>query len=203
MTVKAVLFDLGNVVVDWNPLQLYRQIFDTEDEAQRFVSEICTLEWHTEHDRGVSFAENAEPLIGQFPEYAEEIRTWRTRWLDMFTGYVPGMDDLLRDVFQSDAQVYALSNLSAEVWQETADLFPLLHQFEDVVVSGAEGMVKPDPRIYEIALTRVGLPAEHILFTDDRLDNIEAAQAFGFQTHHFQGAHGLREALISRDVLTG
>lgn len=203
MTVKAVLFDLGNVVVDWNPLQLYRQIFDTEDEAQRFVSDICTLAWHTEHDRGVSFAENAEPLIRQFPHYESEIRTWRTRWLDMFTGYVPGMDDLLRDVFRSDARVFALSNLSSEVWQETADLFPLLHQFEDVVVSGAEGMVKPDPRIYEIALKRVGLPAENILFTDDRLDNIHAAEAFGFQTHHFQGAHGLREALISRDVLTG
>lgn len=202
MAVKAVLFDLGNVVLDWDPLQLYRTIFDSDDEAQRFVSDICTLEWHTEHDRGVTFAENAKPLIERHPEYEAEIRAWRTRWLDMFTGYVPGMDALLAEVLASDTPTFALSNLSAEVWQETADAFPLLHQFEDVIVSGAEGLIKPDPRIYELTLQRLNLPAEDIIFTDDRLDNIQAAQAFGMKTHHFQGSHGLREALIAEDVLT-
>mgnify|MGYP001395475329 CR=1 FL=1 len=203
MAVTAVLFDLGNVVVDWNPLLLYRQIFDSEDEAQRFVSEICTLKWHTEHDRGVTFADNAVPLIEAYPHYEDQIRAWRTRWLDMFSGYVPGMDVLLADVFASRADVFALSNLSDEVWQETADAFPLLHKFEDVVVSGAEKVVKPDPKIYEIARQRAGRPAEEILFTDDRMDNLVAAEAFGFKTHHFQGAHGLREALIHHGVLTG
>ena len=201
-TPTFLLLDLGKVVVDWDPLRLYRTIFATEQEARQFCSEVCTLDWHTEHDRGIPMAENAEPLIERYPEYEHAIRAWRTRWLDMFNGYITGMPELVRELRAQAVEMFALTNLPAEVATATFDAHPLIKEFQDVIVSGAEGVVKPNPKIYQIALQRMGRPDPgSVLFVDDRYENVEAARKLGFQTHLFESAEDLRAHLREIRIL--
>lgn len=197
-----LLFDLGKVVVDWDPMRLYSQLFSDRSEAERFCADICNLTWHTEHDRGVPMAVNAQPLIAEFPEYEAHINAWRTRWLDMFDGYVLGMPELIADLRAFGARIFGLSNLPAEVADETFDAFPLIRTFEDVVVSGKEKLVKPDPAIFQIALDRMGNPAPaKVIFVDDRKENIDAAAGLGFEVHLFQTAERLRAHLAEARIL--
>lgn len=201
-TSSLLLFDLGKVVVDWDPIRLYSQLFSDRSEAEWFCTDICNLAWHTEHDRGVPMAANAQPLIADFPEYESHISAWRTRWLDMFDGYVLGMPELIADLQSTGARLFGLSNLPAEVADETFDAFPLIRTFDDVVVSGEEKVVKPDPAIFQIALARMGNPDPgNVIFIDDREENIEAAAALGFEVHLFQTAEQLRAHLIDARIL--
>lgn len=202
MSARIVLFDLGNVVVDWQPIRLYREYFETEAAAAAFVRDVCNMDWHVNHDRGVSMADNAAPLITQYPEFEAEIKAWRTRWLDMFEGYVPGTPVIMAKLEEAGVPLYGLSNIPAEVADETFDAFPMIHILRDVVVSGAEQVVKPDPKIYQIALDRMGNPdPSEVFFIDDSQKNIDAAAILGFRTHHFQGAAGLERALQAEGLL--
>lgn len=202
MSARIVLFDLGHVVVDWQPVRLYRDFFETEAEAQAFVSDICNMDWHLQHDLGVSMAENGAALIAKYPHFEKPIRAWRTRWLDMFEGYVPGMPPLMARLEEARVPLYGLSNLPAETAQETFDAFPMIKLLRDIIVSGEEKVAKPDARIYEIALARMSQPdPQTVLFTDDREKNCEAAAALGFKTHHFTGAAGLEARLIDEGLL--
>ena len=196
MNPSIVLFDLGNVVLDWDPLRLYLNRFDKPAEARAFCAEVCTLDWHTNHDRGVSFEENAAQLIAAHPHHEDHIRAWRTGWLDMFHGYVPGVPTMMARLEEARVPMFGLSNLPAEIAAETFDVFPMIKLLRDVVVSGEEGVVKPDPRIYEIALSRMGNPAPaDVFFIDDREENIRAAEALGMRGHVFRGAARLERAL--------
>lgn len=202
MSARIVLFDLGHVVVDWQPIRLYRDFFETEAEAQAFVRDVCNMDWHLQHDLGVPMAENADRLIAQYPHYEPQIRAWQSRWLDMFEGYVPGMPPLIAQLEERRVPLYGLSNLPDEVAEQTFDAFPVIRLLRDVIVSGAEKTVKPDRRIYEIAHARMGHPdPADVLFTDDREKNCEAAEAFGFKAHHFQGAEGLKARLRSEGLV--
>ena len=202
MPERIVLFDLGNVVVDWAPIRLYRKIFPTEDEARRFCDEVCTLAWHVEHDRGVPMVENSARLKAEYPHHAAAIDAWRHRWFEMFDGYVEGTDALIERLHAAGHPLYGLSNMPSEVWPETIERFPVVKCLQDVVVSGDEGVVKPDRRIFEIALERMGKPdPASVFFTDDSLRNIEAASEFGFDAHHFQTAADLEQALKARGFL--
>ncbi|MDJ0920344.1 MAG: HAD family phosphatase [Henriciella sp.] len=202
MGAQTVLFDLGHVVVDWQPIRLYRQIFDTEAEAQRFCDEICTLDWHMEHDRGVPMPENAARLIAQYPHYEAPIKAWQARWLDMFPGYMPGVPPLIAALEERRVPLYGLSNLPADIAQETFDAYPIIKLLRDVVVSGEEKVIKPDPRIYEITLARMGHPdPATVLFIDNSLANVEAAEALGIRGHHFTGADGLKKRLETEGLL--
>jgi len=199
---RIILFDLGNVVVDWKPVRLYRKIFPTEEEARRFCDEVCTMAWHVEHDRGRTMEDGAAELKSIYPHYADEIDAWRLRWFEMFDGYEAGVPELIERLDAAGHPLYGLSNMSAEVWPETLERFPVIRRLRDVVVSGEERVIKPDRAIYEIALRRMGNPDPgSVFFIDDSLKNIEAAAAFGFGTHHFKGASGLEEALIGEGFL--
>lgn len=202
MAERIILFDLGNVVVDWQPIRLYRKIFDTDDEAQAFLRDVCNMAWHVEHDRGLSFAEGARLLKAEHPHYAKEIDAWHGRWFEMFYGYVDGVPEIMARLDEAGLRLYGLSNMSAEVYPETVERFPAIRRLRDVVVSGEEGVVKPDRRIYEIALERMGHPAPgDVFFIDDSLKNVEAAAALGFDTHHFRNAVILESALTDRGLL--
>ena len=202
MGARIVLFDLGHVVVDWQPIRLYRDLFETEAEAETFVRDVCNMDWHVHHDRGVSMADNAKPLIAQYPHYESQILAWRTRWLDMFEGYVPDMPPLMAQLEENRVPLYGLSNLPEEIAQETFDAFPMIKLLRDVVVSGAEKTVKPERRIYEITLERMGNPDPgDVLFTDDRENNCRAAEAMGFKTHQFTGAEALKTRLVEEGLL--
>lgn len=202
MAARIVLFDLGNVVVDWQPMRLYREYFPNEADARDFCNNVCNMDWHAHHDRGVPMADNAARLIAQYPQFETEIRAWQGRWLDMFYGYVPGVPQLMARLEERRHPLYGLSNLPAEVAEQTFDAFPLIRMLRDVVVSGAEKVIKPDPKIYQIALTRMGHPdPADVLFIDDREANIAAAQAMGMRGHRFTDAPALEQALIAEGLL--
>ncbi|MFC7292536.1 HAD family hydrolase [Hirschia litorea] len=203
MTGQIVLFDLGNVVVDWDPTRLYAQLLPSQEEAERFYREVCTLEWHTHHDRGIDMRENAARLIKSHPDKAELIHAWRTGWLEMFHGYVSGVPEIISELQNTQTPLYALTNFPAEKWDETANVFPVLKVFEDVIISGAEKMVKPDPRIYALTLQRLGNPSpENVIFFDDRQDNIDAAKNAGMTAFRFTDAAQMRKDLNSMGLLT-
>lgn len=202
MTARIALFDLGGVLLDWSPARLYSEIFGNTAEADRFLAEVCTMEWHLEHDRGVSFADNAAPLIARYPQYESQIRAWHSRWADMFGGYVTGTDRLVEMLFGREVPLYGLSNMSAEIWPQMLDMFPALCRFREVVVSGQIGLVKPDPAIFHYARTRMGDPdPRDVLFIDDLPRNIAMAEALGYQTHLFTGAARLESELIRQGLL--
>jgi 2-haloacid dehalogenase len=198
---SAVLFDLGNVMVRWDPRNFYTPYFGDAAKADAFVRDVVNMAWHGEHDRGVSMDDNALPLIARHPEHAAAIRAFKSGWPDMFDGYVPGVGEIFDALEARGVPLYALTNLPGEKWTETADLFPRLHRFRDVIVSGHEKLIKPDPAIFALTLSRLGLPASEVFFTDDVPANIAAAEEIGFATHHFTGAEGLIAALRAHGLL--
>lgn len=202
MSQRIILFDVGNVVIDWEPLRLYRQMFDTAEEAEAFCRDVCNMAWHVEHDRGRSFAEGARILKAEFPHYSEQIDAWRGRWWDMFHGYVPGVPTLIGRLEEAGHPLYGLSNMSQEVWPETCERFAILKVLRNVVVSGEIGLVKPDPKIYEAAHERMGRPdKDSVFFIDDSLRNVEAARDFGFRAHHFTSGDALEKDLVAEGFL--
>lgn len=199
---EITLFDLGRVVLDWEPERLYRKIFDDPAQRDWFLANVCTMDWHTRHDAGASFADNAASLIARHPNYETEILAWGGRWMEMFDGYIEGTAALLEQLEAQNVPLYALSNMPAETWPWMQSHFPLLTLFRHTVVSGAIGLVKPDARIYAHTLEKMGGPApETVLFIDDSARNIDAAKALGFQTHLFTDATELEAALRDAKLL--
>jgi len=202
MAGRIALFDLGRVVLDWEPARLFSRLLPDAEERGRFLSDICSMEWHTRHDAGVSFADNALPLIAQFPEYETEIRAWGGRWMEMFDGYIQGTPALIERLEARNVPLYALSNMPSETWPMMLEHFPLLTRFRHTVVSGDIGMVKPDPAIFAHTLKMLGDPApSDVFFIDDSEKNILAADALGFRTHLFRSADGLEAALVAEGLL--
>ncbi|KCZ91677.1 HAD-IA family hydrolase [Hyphomonas johnsonii] len=196
MTVSIALFDLGRVVLDWQPAYLYDKIFDRPEDRDHFLGSVCTMAWHMRHDAGATFAENAAPLIAEHPGFESPIRAWGGRWMEMFHGYIPGTAALIERLDAAGVPLYALSNMPADPWAEMLAHFTILQRFRDVVVSGEINMIKPDPAIFRYTLERIGNPApESVLFIDDSAANIAAAAALGFATHHFTDATGLEASL--------
>ncbi|MEM1150998.1 MAG: HAD family phosphatase [Pseudomonadota bacterium] len=200
---SIVLFDLGNVIVDWEPQRLYRQRFGSSEKADWFCKSICTMEWHTRHDAGASFDDTIPALQEKHPEYADHIAAWCDQWLEMFHGYVPGVPRIIAELEEAKVPLYGLSNVPADLAQITFNAFPMIKVLRDVIVSGVEGVIKPNPEIYRIVLDRMGNPdPRRIFFVDDRAENIEAAEAMGMAGHVFEGAAGLRKALFDTGILT-
>lgn len=192
-SIDAVLFDVGNVLIEWDPRHLYRNIFTTEDGAADeervswFLTEICTTDWHVQHDLGRTPAEQIAALASQHPEHTDLIRTFYDRFQDMIPGAIEPMVAAKRQMKAAGTLIYGLTNFGVETFQQTCQRFDFLNEFEDVVVSGAEGLKKPDPAIFEICVNRFGITPERTLFIDDSAANIDAASALGFETHLFEG----------------
>ncbi len=197
----AVLFDVGNVIVRWDPRRLYSRIFPDLAERDRFLAEVCTMDWHAAHDRGVTMAENAAALIARHPHHSEPIGAWSSRWDEMFDGVIPETISVIEDLHARGVPLYALTNMPAEKADGVFAMHPAFGHFRDIVVSAVERVIKPDARAFEIACERSGRRPEALVFIDDSPVNIAAAQALGFDAILFDDPASLRPQLESRGLL--
>ncbi|WBO22375.1 HAD family hydrolase [Sphingomonas abietis] len=198
----AVVFDVGNVLVDWNPRAFFARHIPDTDRLDRFLGEVATLEWHTQHDAGRDFAETSAELIARYPHEAENIRRWGEAFGDTIGALLPGMAELVADLDAAGVPLYAITNFSHEFWPPfRAREAALFDRFRDILVSGEVRLIKPDPAIYALALTRFGLAPGEGLFVDDRADNIAAGEQAGFPGHLFRDATTLRGALEGYGLL--
>jgi 2-haloacid dehalogenase len=202
--VDAIVFDLGGVLIDWDPRYLYRPLFGSDEDAMEdFLARVCPPEWNRQMDAGLPFAEAVAQRQREFPGHAALIALWKDRWAKMLRDAIPGTVEILAALRERDHRLIALTNWSAETFPMARGRFEFLGWFEDIVVSGAERLVKPDPRIFRLALERNGLEAGATVFIDDQMPNVEAAAALGIDAVHFQGAAALRKALADRGLLGG
>lgn len=194
--IEAVIFDLGGVLIDWNPEYLYRKIFSSDEEMKSFLSGVCTSEWNEEQDGGRSLAEGTELLVKKFPDHEKNIRAYYGRWEEMLGGVIEGTLEILRRLKQKDQPaLYALTNWSAETIPIAIDRYEFFQWFDGIVVSGTEKMRKPFPAFYQLLLDRYGLSAAATLFIDDNLRNVRAAAALGLHTIHFISPEQLKTDL--------
>lgn len=198
---KALLWDFGNVIVRWDPRALYSKIFSDPVQCDRFLADICTLAWHAPTDGGVTFAENCGQLIAVHPRYEAEILAWHGRWDEMFSGPIPETEAAIAALHANGVAQYGLSNISHETLVSTLAMSPAFARLDGYVASGLEGVMKPDPAIFALCCDRFGLSPSDFLFVDDSLRNIQAADALGFDTHHFADPAALRPALQARGLI--
>jgi len=192
--INTIIFDLGGVLIDWNPRYLYRKIFKTEEEVTWFLENICTSEWNDEQDAGRSFEEATSELMKKHPAYREAIAAWYDRWQETISGPIDGTVNILKDIKTSGKfRLYALTNWSAETFPWALENFEFLHWFEGIVVSGVEKCRKPLPEFFHILFNRYNIRPSEALFIDDNLLNIEGAKALGLNTIAFRSPEQLAE----------
>jgi len=197
---KNIIFDFGGVLIDWNPVYLYRKVFKTEEEVKYFLENICRYDWNLLQDKGRPLAEGTRLLQDKFPEYSEEIAQYYGRWEEMLGGTYEKNTKLIRPL-KEKYKIYGLTNWSAETLPLAMKLYDFFQDMEGIVVSGEEKIVKPDRRLYEILLERYGLRAEESLFIDDNAANIETARTLGFQVVHFTGDLNLEQFFYQNGIL--
>jgi 2-haloacid dehalogenase/putative hydrolase of the HAD superfamily len=197
----VVIWDVGNVIVRWDPRTLYSKIFEVPAERDRFLGEVCTMAWHAPTDRGVSFDENCAALALRHPEHAQAIWAWKHRWGEMFSGPIAETEAAIEALARRGVRQYALTNMSHETEAETFAMSPAFGRLDGRIVSGREGVMKPDPAIFRLACERFAFAPGEALFVDDSARNVAAAQALGFRTHHFSDPAALWPALEGLGLL--
>ena len=201
MATKAVVFDLGGVLIDWDPRHLYRKLLADEAAVEEFLATVCTPEWNAELDRGRPFAEGVAELVERHPEHAAAIAAYHERWPEMVAGDIPGTVEVLAELRAAGVPVYALTNWSAETFGVARERFEFLEWFDGVLVSGEERMIKPDPAIFRLLLDRFGLDPGATFYVDDSEPNVEAAGRLGFDAVRFTTPARLRRDLEARRLL--
>lgn len=199
--VDTVVFDIGNVLIEWDPRHLYRKVFASEAEVEHFLATVCTNEWHLAHDHGVSFEENAAALKALHPDRAELIDMWGGRYLEMIPGRIEGTAALIHALGDGGVPMHGLTNMPSVTFPQLRAIYPELARFGTTVISGDEGIIKPDPRIFEILIGRTGLAPRRTLFIDDSPRNVDAAERLGFRVHRFSDAEGLCGELVALGLL--
>ena len=199
---SVVIFDLGGVLLDWNPRHLYRKLFDGDETAmEHFLANVCTTEWNECQDAGRTFAEATEALMPHHADQRALIEAWGRRFGEMIPGAIEGTVEVLRELKARNVPVYAITNWSAETFPPQRERFDFLDWFDGIVVSGQERVIKPDPRIFEILLSRHGVAAKDAVFIDDVAANAEAATALGIHGIHFRSPEQLRRELAACGLL--
>lgn len=202
MNINTIIFDLGGVLIDWNPRYLYRKLLKSEEEVTWFLENICTSEWNDEQDAGRSFEEATHSLLEKHPEWEEPIRAWYSRWQETIQGPIHGTVDILKQIKEANKYpLYALTNWSAETFPWALENFEFLHWFKGIVVSGHEKCRKPFPEFYQILFNRYQVVPTETIFIDDNIKNIEGARALGLHTIHFQSPEQLNDELVRRNIL--
>ena len=193
--ISAIAFDLGGVMIDWNPRYLYRKLFGDEAAMERFLAEVCTPAWNARFDAGRPFAEGVAELAAEHPDQADLIRAYWDRWPEMLGGVFDETIEIMRELRAVGYRTYALSNWSAETFPTTRRIYPFLDEMDGVVLSGEIGVGKPDPAMFRELLTRFGLVAGETVFIDDWDRNIATAASLGLVTVPFVDAARLRADL--------
>lgn len=204
MKKDTIIFDLGGVLVDWNPKYLYRKIFDTEEEVNYFLDNIATGDWNEEQDAGRSFEDATNELLANFPDekWRQPILDFYGRWTEMIGGEITGTVSILKELIDDPTyRVLALTNWSSESWPIALDMFDFLHWFEGVLVSGQEGMRKPADEFYQLMMDRYNIKKQAAIFIDDNQRNVDASNAFGLDAILFKNADDLRAELLTLGIL--
>jgi 2-haloacid dehalogenase len=190
----VAVFDIGNVLVGWDPRNLYRRLFDgRHDEMEWFLSNICNNEWNLEQDRGRSFADGVELLIQLHPQNLHPlIRAYDLHWHEMLSGEIAGSVQILESLSQQETPLYAITNWNQHKFRQARGLFGFLDRFDGIVVSGDEGLLKPDPAIFHLLFERYGLRASDCVFIDDSMKNVRGAEAVGMHALLFETPEKLR-----------
>ena len=199
--ITTVVFDVGKVLFEWDLRHLFAKLIADKAELEYFVTHVVTPEWHFQHDAGRPLAEMTAERTALYPKYANEIDAYRTRFNETIPGPVTGSLEIVRELAARAVPLFAITNFGAEFWEMFRPTQPIFDHFGDIVVSGVEKMVKPDPDIYALALRRFGLKPGEAIFIDDNHDNVVSARANGFAAHHFTDAEKLRRALVALDLL--
>ncbi|MDR3446229.1 MULTISPECIES: HAD family hydrolase [Dyella] len=199
--VDTVVFDLGNVLIGWDPRRLYRQLIDDEAQMEWFLRDVCSSEWNEQQDAGRPWAEATALLRTRFPEHAELIDAYHLRWEETLVGALDESVALLAELRARGVRLLALTNWSQETFPIARQRFPFLQWFEGIVVSGEEKLIKPDPRIYQRLLERYAVDPAKALYIDDSARNVAAAEALGMHGWWFRDADGLRQQLVELQLL--
>lgn len=192
---QNIIFDFGNVLVQWHPEQVYGEYFGDEAKAWWFLRHVADMDWRQRIDAGERMDSCICEKQRQYPDYADAIELYRSKWREMLTDEVPGMRDVILELKSKRYEIFGLTNWSMETFPEAREHFGILQMIDRYVVSGAEGYVKPDPRLFQTLLDRYQLCAEDCTFIDDNPDNVTAARKLGMQGIVFRGANDLRKQL--------
>lgn len=198
---STIVFDIGGVLLDWDPRYLYRKLFDDADAMEAFLAEICTPEWNERMDAGLSFDDGVAELTDRHPHHTDMISAYHDRWIEMIPSAIEGTVDILNEARGHNHPVYAITNFNAEKLAVAGELYPFLKDFDGVIVSSEVGLIKPDPAIFQAFFQTYDKAPEDCVFIDDREINIEASKAIGMHGLHFTGPSQLRSELAALNFL--
>ena len=201
MKITTVVFDVGKVLFEWDLRYLFAKLIADKDELEFFVTHVVTPEWHFQHDAGRALDDMVAERIAEFPEYAKLIAVYANRFNETIPGPVTGSLEIVQELAESGVPLFAITNFGAEFWEGFRPTQPIFDLFQDIIVSGAEKLVKPDPAIYALALQRFGIRPGQAIFIDDNHANVISARENGFATHHFRDAASLRAELVALNLL--
>ena len=194
--IKAIIFDFGGVLLEWDPRHLYQRFFPGQAQAMdAFLAEIDFYAWNAQQDKGRAFAEGIAALSAQFPQHARLIQAYYDHWEDSITGAITGSVEILRALKENGYPLFGLSNWSAETYPRARRMYPFFELFDDIILSGEVKLNKPDPAIFRLLLKRIGYSARECLLIDDSQPNIETAKSLGFNTIHFASPTQLKSAM--------
>jgi 2-haloacid dehalogenase len=200
--IKAVVFDFGGVLINWDPRNLYSRFFPEQPQAMEdFLAEVSFMEWNTQQDKGRPFSEAVALLSKQFPHRAHLISAYHENYKETITGSIEGTVELLRMLKNKGYSLYGLSNWSAETFALVRHEFEFLNLFDEIIISGIVKLIKPEPEIFELCLQKIGRPANQCLFIDDSEANIIAARKLGFDIVHFNSPEHLKIELQIRQLI--
>jgi len=201
MKITTVVFDVGKVLFEWDLRYLFAKLIADKDELEFFVTHVVTPEWHFQHDAGRALDDMVAERIAEFPEYAGLIAAYSPRFNETISGPVTGSLELVQELAECGVPLFAITNFGAEFWEGFRPIQPIFDLFQDIIVSGVEKLVKPDPAIYALALQRFCIKPGQAIFIDDNHDNVISARENGFAVHHFTDAESLRRELVALDLL--
>jgi len=199
---STVIFDLGGVLIDWNPRHLFRKLFPGDDAGmEHFLAHVCNSHWNEQQDAGRAFADAVTAAVREHPDKEALIRAYHERWIEMLGGPIDGSVAIVAALRDRKVPLYALTNWSHETFPLAEPMFPFLAWFDGIVVSGRERLIKPDPRIYRLLLERYGIAPATAVYIDDNARNAAAATELGLYGIHFTGPAALRRELETLELL--